>query len=257
MADYAALDAHSRNCSACRRQREAEGGRKRLSLQEPRCSGRRISPSLPEEEEPEVARRPGVRRSNSTLSCSSLRSSEGAGETSSYLTPTQRRAAEVRRVRLELGRATQRLEEQDKEILVLRRELAALREVRMVESVETVSVTDSGTCEEEEEGQGGHIDFELMETALREEEEVRGRLEEDNKGLREELEEAREEQEEGEKRREEEMRRGEGVSHPQLAGGRSNKRFPLQLHTLQYCSLQCTVLQFTVNTTRHCVECRT
>ena len=207
MADYGALDAHSRNCSACRRQREAQqgeaGGRKRLSLQEPRCSGRRISPSLPEEEEPEVARRPGVRRSNSTLSCSS----EGAGEGSSYLTPTQRRAAEVRRVRLELGRANQRVEEKDREILVLRRELAALREVRMVESVETVSVTDSGTCEEEEEGPGGHIDFELMETALREEEEARGRLEEENKRLREELEEAREEQEEGEKRREEEVRR--------------------------------------------------
>ena len=45
------------------------------------------------------------------------------------------------------------------------------------------------------------------------------------------------------------IRRGEeergGVSHPQLAGGRSNKRFPLQLHTEHYTvlySVHCTVL---------------
>lgn len=207
MADYAALDSHSRNCASCRRQREAEGGRTRRSLQEGRPAP--------------CTSRPAVRRSNSTLSTCSSEGRREEGEAAAYLTPTQRRNQEVRRLRLELGRVTHRLEERDKEVVGLRRQLLTLRAAagRMDESwsAETeASTTDSGNCDEEElvEGATDHVDFELMEATLREEEETRQRLEEEMRGVREELEEAREQAgqaraqlEEGERRREEEVRK--------------------------------------------------
>ena len=211
MADYAALDGHSRNCASCRRQREAEGsGRTRRSLQEGRPA-------------PACTSRPAVRRSNSTLStCSSEGRREEGEAAATYLTPTQRRNQEVRRLRLELGRVTHRLEERDKEVVGLRRQLLTMKAAtagRMAESwsAETeASTTDSGNCDEEElvEVATDHMDFELMEATLREEEETRQRLEEEMRGVREELEEAREQAgqaraqlEEGERRREEEVRK--------------------------------------------------
>ena len=233
MADYGALDAHSRNCSACRRQREAEGGRKRLSLQESDgCLGKKVSSTSPGEAMVST-RVPGVKRSNSTLSCTSeVRKEEGGeGSIATYLTPTQRRNQEVKRIRLELGRANHRLEEKEREIGLLRRELVALKESgRMEESwgAETGSVTDSGNCEEDDGG--GHIDFELMEGALREEEETRQRLEEENSELREELEQAREEQqasrrvgEETQRRRDDELRRLQQTQEEQELEGRRER----------------------------------
>ena len=196
MADYAALDAHSRNCADCRRQREEGGSRRpstahgKQSLQEQRrsCHG-------------ELPSRPLVRRSNSTLSCSSegnptTRREEG--DPASYLTPTQRRNQEVKRLRTELGRAGQRLEERDKEVARLRRELMSLREGGVPDN-------DSGNCEEED-GEGERVEFEFVESALREEEETRQRLEEENRELQRELQRVKERLEESERRREEELK---------------------------------------------------
>ena len=195
MADYAALDAHSRNCADCRRQREEGGSRRpstahgKQSLQEQRrsCHG-------------ELPSRPLVRRSNSTLSCSS----EGnprreEGDPSSYLTPTQRKNQEVKRLRTELSRTSQRLEERDKEVTRLRRELMALREGGVPDN-------DSGNCEEED-GEGERVEFEFVESALREEEETRQRLEEENRELLLELHRVKEQLEESEKKREEEVKK--------------------------------------------------
>ena len=197
MADYAALDAHSRNCADCRRQREEGGSRSRpgtahgkQSLQEQRrsCHG-------------ELPSRPLVRRSNSTLSCSSEGNARrDEGDPASYLTPTQRRNQEVKRLRTELGRAGQRLEERDKEVARLRRELMALREGAVPDN-------DSGTNCEEEDGEGERVEFEFVESALREEEETRQRLEEENRELQLELQRVKEQLEESERRREEEVKK--------------------------------------------------
>ena len=225
MSNYSTLDAHSRNCSACIKQRETPGSsgewrrpsvsghqhqRKKISLQaEPRkCSGSsRSSPTTM------------MRRSNSCLSSSSMTGSvrEEGPETSTYLTPTQRKNVEIKNIRLELERARAELSAKDREILILRKEVAALKESqsasRLEESCdgwaagETESGGDSGNCEElgetvwetaetppeaspetnNDNNQEGNsmenFEFELMESALKEEEEYRHKLETDNQEL--------------------------------------------------------------------------
>ena len=247
MADYAALDAHSRNCADCRRQREEGGSRRtsssgagggaahshhgKQSLQEQRrsCHG-------------ELPSRPLVRRSNSSLSCSSEGNSrrEEVGDPANYLTPTQRRNQEVKRLRSELGRAGHRLEERDKEVARLRRELMALREG-------AVQDNDSGNCEEEEV-EGERVEFEFVETALREEEENRQRLEEENKELRLELQRVKEQLEESERRREEEVRKvKKEQEEEELEGRRERSQREAELvRELGESSLRCARQQETI-----------
>lgn len=150
-----------------------------------------------------------VRRSNSCLS--SLGGGEKTREpsfesTNTYLTPTQRKNQELKRCRADLAKANERIEAKELEIRGLQRKLCTLAEIEEgsgnrtrtdQQATETGSVTDSGNCEElsvslglldqdihqEEEG-GDNIDFELMEAALREEEEARHKLEEENRLLR-------------------------------------------------------------------------
>ena len=227
MSNYSTLDAHSRNCSACIKQRETtctagqwrkpsvsghhQHQRKKTSLQlqaeSRKCSSTSHSPTAM------------LRRSNSCLSSSSMTGSlrEDGPETSSYLTPTQRKNMEIKNIRLELERAKAELSEKDGEILILRKEVAALKESqsasRLEESCpswaagETESVGDSGNCEElgetvwetletppvtspethvdtNQEGNNmENFEFELMESALKEEEEYRHKLETDNQEL--------------------------------------------------------------------------
>lgn len=222
MSNYSTLDAHSRNCSACIKQRDTtcssgewrkpsgsgsghhQHQRKKISLQaEPRKSSASSPTSM-------------LRRSNSCLSSSSMTGSlrEEGAETSTYLTPTQRKNMEIKNIRLELERTKAELSEKDREILILRKEVAALKESqsasRLEESwaaVETESVGDSGNCEElgettwetsetpldtspethidtNQEGNNmENFEFELMESALKEEEEYRHKLETDNQEL--------------------------------------------------------------------------
>jgi len=207
MSKYSALDAHSRNCPSCIRQRELDipvdhGGhsgkeKKKTSLP---CEKRKISGS----------RTSLVRRSNSSLSFSSevgVLKKEDSFDSSTYLTPTQRKNQEIKRLRLELTKANELLQARDKENAALRREVCALKESGQMNdswTAETGSITDSGNCEEscstswdpdqEVDGcpdQTGHklenIDFELMETALKEEEETRHKLEAGNEELKDEL----------------------------------------------------------------------
>ena len=100
----------------------------------------------------------------------------------------------MKRLRTELSRTSQRLEERDKEVTRLRRELMALREGGVPDN-------DSGNCEEED-GEGERVEFEFVESALREEEETRQRLEEENRELLLELHRVKEQLEESEKKRE-------------------------------------------------------
>lgn len=207
MSKYSALDAHSRNCPSCIRQRELDipvdhgghGGKEKKKTSLP-CEKRKIS----------VSRTSLVRRSNSSLSFSSevgVLKKEDSFDGSTYLTPTQRKNQEIKRLRLELAKANELLQTKDKEIIALRREVCALKESgQMNESwtAETGSITDSGNCEEscstswdpdqevdECPDQTGNklenIDFELMETALKEEEETRHKLEAGNEELKDEL----------------------------------------------------------------------
>jgi len=209
MSKYSALDAHSRNCPSCIRQREAEGHqtpgtKKKTSL--PPCSEARKASS---------SRVSLVRRSNSCLSSldggEKMVGREGSFEGGThYLTPTQRKNQELKRCRADLAKANEKLETKDLEIRELQRELRLMKDSRPdsmarswgegVIEAETGSVTDSGNCEElsvsfglldqdsqRGEGMGDNIDFELMETALREEEEARYKLEEENKNLKDQL----------------------------------------------------------------------
>ena len=222
MSNYSTLDAHSRNCSACIKQRDTtcssgewrkpsvsgsghhQHQRKKVSLQaEPRKSSASSPTSM-------------LRRSNSCLSSSSMTGSlrEEGAETSTYLTPTQRKNMEIRNIRLELERTKAELSEKDREILILRKEVAALKESQSASRLEeswaageTESVGDSGNCEElgettwetsetpldtspethidtNQEGNNmENFEFELMESALKEEEEYRHKLETDNQEL--------------------------------------------------------------------------
>ena len=149
-----------------------------------------------------------MRRSNSCLSSSSMTSSfreESSTDCSTYLTPTQRKNQEIKKIRLELERANNLLLSKDKEITLLKKEVTALKESKDPSNLqdswiaETESAADSGNCEEmvssaydtevEQEvvvtnNKMDNIDFELMESALREEEEYRHKLEEDNQELK-------------------------------------------------------------------------
>ena len=230
MASYATLDAHSRNCSACIRQRAEQGpGQRKLGHAHHHHAHKKAS--LPSGDTKPLSRSSSVslvRRSNSCLSSSSLASScrEEAEPGATYLTPTQRKNQEIRRVRLELERANNLLLAKDREITILKKEVAALKESQHPSSLQdswtadTESAADSGNCEEVdpawdtagdtagaeqqsearlEESLGttkletDNIDFELMESALREEEEYRHQLEEDNQELRDQVAGAREE----------------------------------------------------------------
>lgn len=150
-----------------------------------------------------------MKRSNSVLSSCSMTSScrdeqEISVSNSTYLTPTQRKNQEIKRIRLELERANDMLLSKDKEITVLKKEIAALKESQNPSNLndswitETESAADSGNCEEQvwepemtvmeklsesEPNKMDNIDFELMENALREEEEYRHKLEEENREL--------------------------------------------------------------------------
>ena len=241
MASYATLDAHSRNCSACIRQRAEQGpgprklghahhhhAHKKASLPSGRGGG--DTGDTKQDTKP-LSRSSSVslvRRSNSCLSSSSLASScrEEAEPGATYLTPTQRKNQEIRRVRLELERANNLLLAKDREITILKKEVAALKESQHPSSLQdswtadTESAADSGNCEEVDPAwdtagdtagaeqppearleeslattklETDNIDFELMESALREEEEYRHQLEEDNQELRDQVAGAREE----------------------------------------------------------------
>jgi len=205
MSKYSTLDAHSRNCPSCIRQRELDmpedhgehiQGKKKLSLQ---IEKRKLSES----------KSSLVRRSNSSLSYSDVGNlkKEGSFEGSTYLTPTQRKNQEIKRIRLELAKANELLQVKDKELALLRKEVSALRESKNPSDSwtgETSSMADSGNCEEscsnswdpDQEDHGTtaesgnkleNIDFELMETALKEEEETRHKLEAGNEELRDQL----------------------------------------------------------------------
>ena len=50
-----------------------------------------------------------------------------SSSSSTYLTPTQRKNQELKRIRLELDRANNMLLSKDKEIMVLKKEIAALK----------------------------------------------------------------------------------------------------------------------------------
>ena len=233
MASYATLDAHSRNCSACIRQRAEQGpgprklghahhhhAHKKASLPSGRGGGD-TGDTKPLSRSSSVSL---VRRSNSCLSSSSLASScrEEAEPGATYLTPTQRKNQEIRRVRLELERANNLLLAKDREITILKKEVAALKESQHPSSLQdswtadTESAADSGNCEEVDPAwdtagaeqqpearleeslattklETDNIDFELMESALREEEEYRHQLEEDNQELRDQVAATREE----------------------------------------------------------------
>ena len=212
MSKMATLDAHSRNCSACIKQRESGSSgaewrrpshshshqeRKKTSLQ---AETRKFSTSA-------SSSGSMLRRSSSCLSSSSMTGSlrEDGGEAATYLTPTQRKNLEIKNIRLELERAKVSLDEKDREIMILRKEVAALKEAaatsKLQEScaswnaeTETESVGDSGNCEElveteeainnNQEGNNmENFEFELMESALKEEEEYRHQLESDNQEL--------------------------------------------------------------------------
>jgi len=167
MSKYSALDAHSRNCPSCIRQREldipidhgghgGQGGHggKDENITSRRCKERRVSGS----------RTSLSRRSNSPFPFSSkvgVLKKECSFD--GYLTPTQRKNQEIKQIRRELAKANDLLHMKDKEITVLRREVTMLKESRKMNDSWTAQ---TGTKLE-------NIDFELMETALKEEEETR------------------------------------------------------------------------------------
>ena len=154
-----------------------------------------------------------LRRSNSCLSSSStsigtsLREQLGEEDPAAYLTPTQRKNQEIKRLRLELEKSKSQLISRDKEIVTLKKQVAALKESQKQSSLgeacladsASESLADSGNCEEidgdarwgagdpsrgeEEDPELNNIDFELMESTLREEEEYRQKLEDDNEEL--------------------------------------------------------------------------
>ena len=128
-------------------------------------------------------------------------------------------------MRLELEKANSVIATKDREIMILKKEVAALKESQNPNNLqdswtaESESAADSGNCEElhawEEHDQLAesstepskidNIDFELMETALREEEEYRHKLEEDNKNLTENISDLRVEMEKMKDSHEEEL----------------------------------------------------
>ena len=191
---------------------EEEGPRKQS--QHSHCSAlEKKKISLPGEKRKFSAHN-SLRRSNSCLSSSSstsmgtsLRDQLGEEDPAAYLTPTQRKNQEIKRLRLELAKAKSQLISRDKEIVTLKKQVEALKESQKQSSLgescqadsASESLADSGNCEEidgearwgtgepkrEEEDvpELNNIDFELMESTLREEEEYRQKLEDDNEEL--------------------------------------------------------------------------
>ena len=175
MSKYSNLDAHSRNCSSCIRQRDGGTGKK-SSLP---C--RKLTESNVK-----------IRRSTSSLSYSDLGDrKEEAFEGSTYITPTQRKNNEIRRLKAELSKANDIIQDRDKEIISLRNELVKHKGGLSPDYCEASSIPDSGNCddvdcEQEPETRSAlqNIDFELMESTLREEEETRLQLSTENQDLR-------------------------------------------------------------------------
>ena len=209
MSHYATLDAHSRNCSACIRLREMNGTEREAEPRKHSHASHCISKkknSLPgEKRNLSKSNSSLMRRSNSCLSSVSIGTSSrdqlGEEDPAAYITPTQRKNQEIKRLRLELEKAKTQLNCRDEEIVALKKEVAAYKESHNEEGLcepyrgDSESATDSGNCEEmvsswdaregqqEEVQEMNNIDFELMESTLREEEEYRQKLEDDNQEL--------------------------------------------------------------------------
>ena len=192
MSAYSKLDAHSRNCPSCIRQRDGGGGSAAAA------AGKKHSLPCKKTQASSVAAASKIRRSASSLSYADIESTasckekENSFEGSTYLTPTQRKNNELKKLRSELSRARQTIHARDEEINTLRDELSKLKgDLLSPDSCEATSIPDSGNCEDQdseqepETGTGiNNIDFELMETALREEEESRHQLAAENEELR-------------------------------------------------------------------------
>ena len=173
MSKYSDLDAHSRNCPSCIRVRD--GG-------EPAGGGGGKKHSLPCRKLTESTAR--IRRSTSSLSYADIGyRKEESFEGSTYLTPTQRKNNELKKLRSELSKAYDIIKTKDEEIICLRKELVKFKGGLSPDYCEATSIPDSGNCEDpdsEHEPETSsvlrNIDFELMETTLREEEETRQQL---------------------------------------------------------------------------------
>ena len=172
MSTYANLDAHSRNCSSCIRQRDTTST----------TSAKKYS--LPCRNQPESTAK--IRRSTSSLSYADIDyCKENSFEGSTYLTPTQRKNSEIKKLRAELAKAKATIHSRDGEIISLRDELVKLKgDLLSPDSCEANSIPDSGNCDEDlEQDHEQNIDFELMESTLREEEETRHQLSSHNQEL--------------------------------------------------------------------------
>ena len=184
MSNYSQLDAHSRNCGSCLRQRNGGVGpgaedwnKKKSSL--PCTVTRRIS---------DISSLNKMRRSASSLSYSDFGSGgdhDPTSDPSTYLTPTQRKNNEIKRLKYELNKAHEQIHDKNSEITSLRSELCKLKEVLSPDHGESGSIPDSGNCEDHCEDSENEtntrsamlgIDFELMESTLQEEEESRQQL---------------------------------------------------------------------------------
>lgn len=182
MSKYSDLDAHSRNCPSCIRVRDGEHGSgvgrggKKHSLP---C--RKLAESITK-----------IRRSTSSLSYADIvYRKEESFEGSTYLTPTQRKNNEIKKLRAELNKAYDIIKTKDEEIISLRKELVKFKGGLSPDYFEATSIPDSGNCEDpdsEHEPETSsvlrNIDFELMETTLREEEESRQQLSAENQDLK-------------------------------------------------------------------------
>ena len=179
MSKYSSLDAHSRNCPSCIRQRDGETG------------GTWKKHSLPCRK---LAESSGVKikRSSSSLSSADIGDrKEESFDGSTYMTPTQRKNNEIKRLKAELNKANDIIQAKDKEIISLRNELVKHKGGLSPDNCEASSIPDSGNCDDVDSEQEPetrtalqNIDFELMESTLREEEETRLQLSTENRDLR-------------------------------------------------------------------------
>ena len=180
MSKYSSLDAHSRNCPSCIRQRDGDTG-----------GGTWKKHSLPCRK---LAESSGVKikRSSSSLSSADIGDrKEESFDGSTYMTPTQRKNNEIRRLKAELNKANDIIQAKDKEIISLRNELVKHKGGLSPDNCEASSIPDSGNCDDVDSEQEPetrtalqNIDFELMESTLREEEETRLQLSTENRDLR-------------------------------------------------------------------------
>ena len=188
---------------------------------------------------------------------------------STYLTPTQRKNQEIKRLRLELERVNTVVASKDKEIVVLKKEIAALKESQKPSNLndswiaETESAADSGNCEElptwdgEDQEQDtnqpsdtkiDNIDFELMESALREEEEYRQKLEEDNQELTDKITELKAEIEKLNNNHEDELNKIQSTHSEDVIDARkeSNQKLEELIIELAESSMRCARQQDTI-----------